>query len=259
MANDVPSNRAIDALFAVAHSARVRGLAAGAVDPASGPVLAVFGADDLPRLRATLRIRETDEHFHCMCRGDLAIELRSRVFAVGTLSFHRGQSLRLDTWNSDAWLEDGPALLRLLAERGTGEPLRCVPWIGGEARTVCSLPLLGPSMGTPRIVASEGQVLVAADKRILAVDPRSGRSYALATADGTVRAIAACASWIALLVGSESDDANWEVPGVQRRGGNAERIGRFSRAPYHRHALVIAQDRACATAGDKVIAARRRQ
>lgn len=119
MGGTSPSNASIDALFRGAKSARV---VAGPGFP--GGVLLEVAAGDLGALRETLRIVESDERFHCMCRGDLAIELRGRFLSAGQLSFHHALSLRLADWCSDARLVDGPALLRFLAERGVAEPMQ---------------------------------------------------------------------------------------------------------------------------------------
>lgn len=598
MGSERPSNASIDELFERSRGARVRARDEGHVDPARGPVIAELAAGELPRLREALAIRETDESFHCMCLGDLSVELRGSVFSVGTLSFHHGRSVRLERWSSDAWLADGPALLRLLSERGVAGPLadfeaavaaeqegararerwleaappalrgllpgmeggmfgppllpndpkvveamqrvraagdgdalvardllrwlgtvrspwsghpayeqvpltllaalppdvvlavacestdepslaaaarhyashqmvsfrksvlaavpdrffervrpllagrcaddlarfehaarlaretrevrsrsapypvgdgctvvgqsvdgplsglaaldgggllsvdvrtvvrfepgstapavvaeasehfvvvgggrravwatmnhgdvlsragdgpverlasqqkvpleivtagewiawmcrdapggaqiaavrpgeaeprvlvttggawmlcaddvhvyfvagafkgsgelRCVPWEGGRARTVCALPNVGASMGTPRTVTSGGEVLVATDDVILSVDPRSGRASVLAQAEARVRAIAASDALVAMLVGSDSSEGRWAVAVVARTGGKPRRVATLSRAPYHRHALVLVGDCPCTTSGDKVLAA----
>lgn len=114
-----PSNASIDALFEGARSAKI---VAGPGFP--GGVLLELAGEDLPELRETLRIVESDERFHCMCLGDLAIELRGRWLSAGRVSFHHGVSVRVDGWSSDARLCDGPALLRFLARRGVADPLR---------------------------------------------------------------------------------------------------------------------------------------
>ncbi|MCB9596575.1 MAG: hypothetical protein H6719_27875 [Sandaracinaceae bacterium] len=114
MTADAPTNASIDALFASARSARV--LTTG---PEARELLAV-SAEELPELRATLRIREGGQDFHCMCIGTLSVELGS----VGRLTYHHGVSVRMSAWRSDAWLEAGPALLSWLAARGVEAPLR---------------------------------------------------------------------------------------------------------------------------------------
>lgn len=113
----------LDALFARASRARV--LLGGAVGgKALGKeVVLAFGREDLDALREALRVVEDAPPFHCMCRGDFAIELRGRFFRVATLSYHHGRSIRLDDRHWDADLVDGPAFLRLLAAKGVGWPL----------------------------------------------------------------------------------------------------------------------------------------
>lgn len=118
-----PAQAEIDRLFDEAREARV--IEGGARDgrPLGRKVLARFSADELSVLRDALRVIEEGPPFHCMCHGDLAIELRGRLLRVGVLSYHHGRSLRLEGGASDSELVDGPALLRLLAARGVPEPL----------------------------------------------------------------------------------------------------------------------------------------
>lgn len=118
-----PSQAELDRLFGEAREARV--IEGGARDgrPLGRKVLARFTADELLVLRDALRVIETGPPFHCMCHGDLAIELRGRLLRVGVLSYHHGRSLRLEGAASDSELVDGPALLRLLAARGVPAPL----------------------------------------------------------------------------------------------------------------------------------------
>lgn len=118
-----PSQADIDALFAEARRARVLEGGARRGKPMGKEVLATFAADELPALREALRIIEGGPPFHCMCYGDLAIELRGRLLRVGVISYHHGVSVRVEGDFSDANLVDGPALLRLLAARGVTGPL----------------------------------------------------------------------------------------------------------------------------------------
>lgn len=113
----------VDALLDRARRVRiVEGGAAGG-RPLGGRVLATFEGPELAELRAALRIVEGGPTFHCMCHGDLAVDVRGRFLRIGVLSFHHGQSIRLEGTRSDAELVDGQALLRLLAARGVSEPL----------------------------------------------------------------------------------------------------------------------------------------
>jgi hypothetical protein len=118
-----PSQADIDALFAEARRARVLDGGARGGKPMGSEVLASFDADELPALRDALRIIEGGPPIHCMCYGDLAIELRGRLLRVGVISYHHGVSVRVEGAFSDANLIDGQALLRLLAARGVTGPL----------------------------------------------------------------------------------------------------------------------------------------
>lgn len=130
-----PSQASLDALFA--RATRVRVLECGASDgkPLGGPVLVDVTGEDVERVRAHLRIVESPPGggFHCMCLGDLAIELVGgpaggsaayREERITTLGFHHARSVRHAAWNSDALLVDGPALVKWLATQGAPGPLR---------------------------------------------------------------------------------------------------------------------------------------
>lgn len=124
-----PSQASLDTLFA--RATRVRVLQCGAADgiPLGGPVLVDASGEDVARIREHLRIVEGGQGFHCMCLGDLAIELLAgdspyREERLTTLGFHHASSLRHPSWSSDAMLVDGPALVRWLATQGATGPLR---------------------------------------------------------------------------------------------------------------------------------------
>lgn len=118
-----PRQAEIDGLLQRAHRVRILEGGAAGGRPLGGPVLATLAGPELEELRAALRIVEGGPRFHCMCHGDLAIDVRGRLLRIGVLSYHHGKSLRLEGSGSDVELVDGPALLRLLAARGVGEPL----------------------------------------------------------------------------------------------------------------------------------------
>lgn len=118
-----PRQAEIDGLLKRAHRVRILEGGAAGGRPLGGPVLATFTGPEIQDLRAALRIVEDGAPFHCMCHGDLAIDVRGRFLRLAVLSYHHGKSLRLEGSGSDVDLRDGPALLRLLAARGVGEPL----------------------------------------------------------------------------------------------------------------------------------------
>jgi hypothetical protein len=134
--------------------------------------------------------------------------------------------------------------------------LRSVSWSGGRSHSLCDLPWLGASMGSPRVVASEGEVLVAIAAEVRAIDAKTGRARTLVSADAPVAAIAATPRVVAMVLGRDEDGERWCLAVAPREGGAVRRLGSFSRATYHRHALVIAGPWACTTAGDRILAAR---
>lgn len=131
MGGEKPTNASLDALFAGARSGRV-------VTVHDGEVLAEVERGELGAVRAMLRIVESEDVFHCMCRGDLAIELRGRLLSAGSVSYHHGRSLRVEGWRSDAMLAEGPALLRWLASRGVTAPLAEYDAAEAQARRAAS-------------------------------------------------------------------------------------------------------------------------
>jgi hypothetical protein len=63
-------------------------------------------------------------HGHCMCHGDLAIEVFSRNNQrIAILGVHHGISIRWKQWKDDAQLKDGQKLLAWIASKGSPEPL----------------------------------------------------------------------------------------------------------------------------------------
>lgn len=118
-----PRQAQLDGLLKRAHRVRILEGGAARGRPLGGRVLATLAGAEIEALRAALRIVEDGPPFHCMCHGDLAIDIRGRLLRIAVLSYHHGESLRLEGAGSDVELVDGPALLRLLAARGVGEPL----------------------------------------------------------------------------------------------------------------------------------------
>jgi hypothetical protein len=67
---------------------------------------------------------QPSEPFHCMCAGELLIELRGPAGPSIELTLHHGKSIRWAGWNSDALLKNGRAAVQWLAQRGVEQPLR---------------------------------------------------------------------------------------------------------------------------------------
>jgi hypothetical protein len=67
---------------------------------------------------------QPSEPFHCMCAGELLIELRGPAGPFIELTLHHGKSIRWAGWSSDALLKNGRAAVQWLAERGVEQPLR---------------------------------------------------------------------------------------------------------------------------------------
>jgi hypothetical protein len=120
----------------------------------------------------------------------------------------------------------------------------------GEIKTLAKIESFGHSMGTPRVVFSEGELFVAMPDRVIAID-RNGQSRQVAKSNLPIRAMAIDGGRIALLIGK--DDKPWSFAVVDN--GKTRELGSFSRAPYFRHALVIARDHVCTTVGDRILGA----
>jgi hypothetical protein len=67
---------------------------------------------------------ELSEPFHCMCVGDLLIDLWAGDDTRARLTLHHGESIRWDGWSSDARLRDGRRAVEWLADHGVVKPLR---------------------------------------------------------------------------------------------------------------------------------------
>jgi hypothetical protein len=122
----------------------------------------------------------------------------------------------------------------------------------GAGERLASVPEIGPSMATPRWIASQGELLVTSKDEVLVVH-RAARATRLCRSPGPLRAIAANTTTIALLVGE--DDRPWLLATLPRSGGVPRIIASFQRAPYHRHALVLSRGHACIPIGDRIYAA----
>ncbi|MFO0750744.1 MAG: hypothetical protein U1F43_34505 [Myxococcota bacterium] len=120
MAGSSPS---LDAMLARAARVVVRegGVADGR--PLGTREVLTLSGPDVVALGRALAVREGGEPFHGMCRGDYALLLHDAGGAVvGVIGLHHGQSIRVEGWESDAWLERPEALLDLLAARGLEAP-----------------------------------------------------------------------------------------------------------------------------------------
>ncbi|MCZ6916107.1 MAG: hypothetical protein O7I93_04960 [Gemmatimonadetes bacterium] len=105
---------------------RARVLEDGVLDgSAMGMTVLLDTADkrSIRALRRCLEIVDDPRSFgHCMCLGDLAIELYDESELVATIGMHHGRSIRWHAWKHDALLQDGLALLGWLADRGVTGP-----------------------------------------------------------------------------------------------------------------------------------------
>ena len=87
-------------------------------------MLSVSDAQAISSLRDCLSIVEDRSTFdHCMCLGDYALELYAGRRRIATIGLHHGRSIRWNAWKYDAFLQDGPRLLRWLADQGATAPL----------------------------------------------------------------------------------------------------------------------------------------
>ena len=119
---DIPVAADLARLLEGAVTVRLR--EGGVVDGRSlgGRLLAEVSGDGLDELCGLLRLAEGGRPFHCMCHGDLAVEVEGPGGAVA-IGVHHGLSLRLPGFSSDVELADGRALLAWLASRGEPGPL----------------------------------------------------------------------------------------------------------------------------------------
>jgi len=71
--------------------------------------------EDLKRLREVLRFSQSG--FHCMCLGDLALEITGPEGVLAVLGLHHGVSFRWEqVWKSDARLADPMGLAQFFAD-----------------------------------------------------------------------------------------------------------------------------------------------
>ena len=119
---DIPVAADLARLLEGAVTVRLR--EGGVVDGRSlgGRLLAEVSGDGLDELCGLLRLAEGGRPFHCMCHGDLAVEVEGPGGAVA-IGVHHGLTLRLPGFSSDVELADGRALLAWLASRGEPGPL----------------------------------------------------------------------------------------------------------------------------------------
>jgi hypothetical protein len=92
-------------------------------EPIGELLLEITDLQEIEKLRAALRISDGPAG-HCLCYGDIALELLSagnRRLAL--LGLHHGTLLRWNAWIEDAALEDGMAVLEWLAGLEVTEPL----------------------------------------------------------------------------------------------------------------------------------------
>jgi hypothetical protein len=105
----------------------------GVVDgePLGDTIVLALDGEAARAVASLLRVEPPANPFHCMCRGDYAVELIDaagrRLSVVG---LHHGVSVRVHGWPSDALLADPEALLTELAQRGLRAPLDA--WLAAE-------------------------------------------------------------------------------------------------------------------------------
>jgi hypothetical protein len=119
-----PSNESLSLLWRKVARIRILDGGMSKAKPLGQTVLLdVTDADEVAQLCEQLSIVEPSLGMHCLCYGDLALELRDKGDTVLTvLGLHHGSSLRWDDWSTDAELNDGLALLDWLALHGVPLP-----------------------------------------------------------------------------------------------------------------------------------------
>ena len=113
-----PAETDLDHLFDGASRFRLLAGGVGKGEPRGSQVLVERESPrDLAELRTLLRFSRTG--FHCMCFGDLALEIHGPEGRRAVLGLHHGVSYRWDgVWKTDAMLADTEALARFFADRG---------------------------------------------------------------------------------------------------------------------------------------------
>ncbi len=119
-----PSQQALDGLLAGADGIRILdGGVAGGVPMGKRVLLETGESSDLASLREALRIVEDPATFgHCMCCGNMTLQLFAGTSVRAMIGIHHGQSIRWDGWKYDAVLEQGSRLLEWLAAHGVTGP-----------------------------------------------------------------------------------------------------------------------------------------
>jgi hypothetical protein len=120
-----PSQASLDEVSRSAR--RVRFIEGGClVKPLGKKVVLDFSdAARLGEFARLLRLVPEEPRWHCMCRGDYAIELEQSDGSTHYLGFHHGHSLRRDdVWGGDATLAAPLPLLEWLAGQGLNKPLQ---------------------------------------------------------------------------------------------------------------------------------------
>ena len=124
--NDLPqpSQQSLDEVTRGA--TRVRFIEGGCLVQALGKkvVLEFSQPDKIRQFADLLRLLPDEGRWHCMCRGDYAVELLQSDGSLQYLGFHHGKSLRRDeVWGGDANLASPQELVEWLAAQGLTKPL----------------------------------------------------------------------------------------------------------------------------------------
>lgn len=119
-----PSNQSLRQAFSDARKIIVKDDGVSNGQAMSDEIL--LTVSDAARIAEFLRLLQIDEAqigFHCMCLGTYALEIYDQNEILATIGMHHGQSIRWESWNSDAALAKSDELAAFLYEEGLEAPL----------------------------------------------------------------------------------------------------------------------------------------
>lgn len=124
--NDLPQPSQASLDEVTRPSNRVRLIEGGCLAQPLGKkvVLEITQPAQIGEFAQLLQLEPDEPRWHCMCRGDYAVEFRHPDGSLHYVGFHHGHSLRRDeVWGGDASLASPRPVLEWLAAQGLRKPL----------------------------------------------------------------------------------------------------------------------------------------